>query len=61
VPQEVELSLYLISILLPSLDLLGVLCFLGFVVRLRFSHEAQTLAIDKKTKTAADFSIMVTG
>ena len=58
---ELKLSLYLISILLPSLDLFGILLFLAFVVRLRFSHDAQKSAIDKKTKTAADFSIMVTG
>lgn len=58
---EIELSLYLISILLPSLDLLGILLFLAFVVRLRFSHDRQKSAIDKRTKTAADFSIMVTG
>ena len=59
--KDVELSLYLISILLPGLDLLGILAFLGFVLNLRFAQQRQKLAIDKKTKTAADYSIMVTG
>ena len=57
---DVEISLVLVSVLLPSLDLLGLLVFLGFIARLHFSQQAQTRAIDKKTKTLGDFSVMVT-
>jgi hypothetical protein len=59
--KDAELSLYVISILLPALDLLGMLVFLAFVMYLRLSQQKQKLAIDKRTKTAADYSVMVTG
>jgi len=59
--KDTELSLYVISILLSALDLLGMLVFLAFVMYLRLSQQKQKLTIDKRTKTAADYSVMVTG
>ena len=59
--KQVTLSRNLISILLPALDLLGILILLIFVVRLRYVQHATKTAMDKKTKTAADYTVMVTG
>jgi len=56
-----KIKLYVLAVLLPGLDLLGMVIFLVFAVRLRFAQQAQKREIDIKTKTAADFSVMVTG
>jgi len=59
--KDVTLSRNLISILLPALDLLGILILLIFVVRLRYVQHAKKADKDKKAKTAADYTVMVTG